>query len=190
VSGSQVYRARLVGSGRALSGTCDCPAFDDWGFCKHLVAVALTVNAASPSALGDVEARRTRIGEHLRGLGVNRLAARLLEVADRDQALMRELEFETSLGGADDSVLFEQIASALDEATAVEDYVDWRGAGTLADDLRAVFEQIRQLLDAGRAAVAIKLLDRFFDDAEDLFEAVDDSNGEVGGAMAKPRNCI
>jgi uncharacterized Zn finger protein len=38
VIGSEVYRCELVGSGKKFSGKCSCPAFSDWGFCKHLVA--------------------------------------------------------------------------------------------------------------------------------------------------------
>jgi uncharacterized Zn finger protein len=40
VIGSEVYRCELVGMGKKFSGECSCPAFSDWGFCKHLVATA------------------------------------------------------------------------------------------------------------------------------------------------------
>src|SRR5665213_1505181 len=49
VTGTEVYRATIEGDGRRIAGACDCPAFEDRGFCKHLVAVALTVNAMHPA---------------------------------------------------------------------------------------------------------------------------------------------
>src|ERR1700692_1889025 len=51
VIGSEVYRCELVGSGKKFSGKCSCPAFSDWGFCKHLVATALTANSLGSEAL-------------------------------------------------------------------------------------------------------------------------------------------
>jgi uncharacterized Zn finger protein len=45
VLGTEVYRARLEGGGKQFAGECSCPAFADRGFCKHLVATALAVNA-------------------------------------------------------------------------------------------------------------------------------------------------
>ena len=48
VTGSELYAVVLQGTDDDIWGDCDCPAYDDYGFCKHLVAVALAVNAASP----------------------------------------------------------------------------------------------------------------------------------------------
>jgi uncharacterized Zn finger protein len=185
VSGTEVYPARLSGAGRVFSGACVCPAFADWGFCKHLVAVALVVNATSPADLAEAAGRRERLEAHLRGLGGEALAAKLLAWAERDLALLQELEFEAALAGEGDQVVFDRIASALDQATEIDDYVDWRSAGALADELRAVVEQIGRVLEAGRSSIALRLLDRLFDEAEDLFESIDDSEGEVGGVFAE-----
>ena len=41
VLGSEAYRVELAWRGGAPEGVCDCPAYDDSGFCKHLVAVSL-----------------------------------------------------------------------------------------------------------------------------------------------------
>jgi tetratricopeptide (TPR) repeat protein len=113
------------------------------------------------------------------------LARKLLACAERDRALLQELEFEAALAGEADQVVFGRIAKALDQAMDVEEFVDWRGAGTLAEDLRAIVDQIGRVLEGGRASVALQLLDRFFESAEDLFEALDDSDGEVGGVFGE-----
>ncbi len=46
VSGTETYRTVVSGQGKRIGGECSCPAFEDWGFCKHMVAVALVANAA------------------------------------------------------------------------------------------------------------------------------------------------
>src|SRR5436190_16680026 len=43
VLGSEAYRVDLAWGGGGPEGVCDCPAYDDSGFCKHMVAVALAV---------------------------------------------------------------------------------------------------------------------------------------------------
>ena len=50
VVGSKIYRSELRGTGKKFSGSCSCPAFSDWGFCKHLVATALAANELGPDA--------------------------------------------------------------------------------------------------------------------------------------------
>ena len=52
VAGTDDYRTELNGRGKQISGACSCPAFEDWGFCKHMVATALAANAEG----GDAEA--------------------------------------------------------------------------------------------------------------------------------------
>src|ERR1700689_4244882 len=44
VAGTDNYRVNLLGRGETIKGECTCPAFDDYGFCKHMVATALTAN--------------------------------------------------------------------------------------------------------------------------------------------------
>src|SRR6267378_4800633 len=46
VAGTEDYRTELTGRGKEIDGACSCPAFEDWGFCKHMVAAALAANAA------------------------------------------------------------------------------------------------------------------------------------------------
>jgi uncharacterized Zn finger protein len=44
VAGTEDYSVNLIGKGETIKGECTCPAFDDYGFCKHMVATALTAN--------------------------------------------------------------------------------------------------------------------------------------------------
>jgi len=63
--GGRVYKVSLARAGSKLNGTCTCPAFEDFGPCKHIAAVALAVMAAQKSeytpsrgAVGQVEESR------------------------------------------------------------------------------------------------------------------------------------
>jgi uncharacterized Zn finger protein len=47
----RISRTVVTGRGTQIGGECSCPAIEDWGFCKHIVAVALAANAVG----GDVE---------------------------------------------------------------------------------------------------------------------------------------
>jgi uncharacterized Zn finger protein len=53
-AGTRLYRVELAMAGSRLSGTCNCPAFSDFGPCKHMAATALACidgggKAPSPS---------------------------------------------------------------------------------------------------------------------------------------------
>lgn len=92
VQGAGMYRVRLHGQGGDLAGVCTCPACERDGWCKHLVAVALVANAAG----GEVPDRRGAIRSHLIGLGAEALAAMLLDLAERDVALLRRFDLAAS----------------------------------------------------------------------------------------------
>jgi uncharacterized Zn finger protein len=56
VSGSEDYHVRLVRKGEAFGGECACPAFEDFGFCKHMVATALAANQSAVEFVPDAGA--------------------------------------------------------------------------------------------------------------------------------------
>jgi hypothetical protein len=98
VIGSEVYRCELVGMGKKFSGECSCPAFSDWGFCKHLVATALAANSLGAGALEQASSRFAKIREHLRGKGVEGLVEMVVGLAERDPSLLKELELSAVRG--------------------------------------------------------------------------------------------
>ena len=86
VVGSETYRAELRWQGQRWSGTCDCPAYEDAGFCKHLVAVGLAAGVTG------AEDKSARLRTHLVSKGADALADLLIDVAARDPALWKVLE--------------------------------------------------------------------------------------------------
>ena len=64
VAGTEDYRTVVTVDGKEeYGGECSCPAFGDFGFCKHMVAAALAANAVKDDseAAGVVP----RLREHL-----------------------------------------------------------------------------------------------------------------------------
>lgn len=179
VHGSETYAVALDGAGSAFSGDCDCPAFEDWGFCKHLVATALIVNAASPEQLAGSVAASDRVRAHLCGGGLDALVDRLMLLAEKYQGLWRELEIEAAIAGEEDEPLLARLCAAIDEATDTGHGVDWRGAATWADEVRPLVGQIGELVASGRGALALQVLDHLFEGLEEAFEDIDDSDGEA-----------
>ena len=72
------------------------PGLRGLGFCKHMVATALAVNALTDDAAAKVAGARTRIRDHLRQQGVDDLARLILALAERDADLFRELDMAAS----------------------------------------------------------------------------------------------
>ena len=93
VAGTEDYRTVLTGRGKAIGGECSCPAFEDRGFCKHMVATALAANAVG----GDAEAEGTgtpaRIRDHLKKKGIDALVEMIVDMAECDPALFRSPGF-------------------------------------------------------------------------------------------------
>ena len=92
VLGTETYIVDMTPSANA--GLCTCPAFEDWGVCKHLVATAIVYND-----LGPAETRRAhgRIAQLRQGLGLETretLIERLVELARRQPAVLATLEGE------------------------------------------------------------------------------------------------
>ena len=99
--GTDEYTVWLKRSGPGISGHCSCPAYEDTGFCKHMVATALVANAAGR----DGDATPDRVGEiagRVAGLDRNQLEMLLLGMATADWRALRSLCFALGLDWDDD----------------------------------------------------------------------------------------
>jgi len=162
VVGSEVYRCELVGIGKKFSGECSCPAFSDWGFCKHLVATALTANSLGPDAVEQASNRFAKIREHLRGKGVDGLVELVVGLAERDPSLLEELELSVAVATADDKTLLAQFKKAITEATRSHGFIEYGEMQDWAQGIQSVLDRIEGLIEGGRAVLVLQLLDHFF----------------------------
>jgi uncharacterized Zn finger protein len=184
VMGSEVYRCKLVGAGKEFSGDCSCRAFSDWGFCKHLVATALAANSLGPAALEQTASRFAKIREHLRNRGIERLVEMIITFAERDPSLLQELELAAATDTADDKTLIPRFKKAIAEATRTHgvEYFDMR---SWAEGVESVLDSTVSLIENGRAALVLQLLDYFFARMDEAFNEIDDSDGGGAAVYAK-----
>ncbi len=168
VRGSEDYRVRLHGSGTRIGGDCTCPAHDRDGWCKHLVAAALAVNAAPI----ETPYYREPIRAHLLSLGATALTEMLLDLAERDPALLRRLDLAASATRApiaDHAARLRQaLANALRSASDVEDPDIW------LEEMLGLLEQVPPLIVGGVASNAKDLVESVLDDLPGVLESLHD----------------
>lgn len=119
----------------------------------------------------------------LEALGAEKLSELLLDAAGRDDAVLARLQRELAPDGPG-AEFTKLIRRQLRDLTH-HDFVSWDEARDLAGDIDALREDIvRQLLPKSPKAAA-QLLGEVMASEGRILEAVDDSDGEVGGALSR-----
>ncbi|MCB0968732.1 MAG: SWIM zinc finger family protein, partial [Ilumatobacter sp.] len=176
--------------------SCTCPAAADGDFCKHCVALALELamidaGEADPpmvlpadaqpdrspsrrSGRPDQSDERQRLVDHLEQLPAERLVELLVDQTERDWSLRERLLLEADAGR--EQLDLDRWIQRVDEATFVDDYIDWREADGWASNVYFVLDAIDDLLLRGQAAAVIALTEHAFRSVERVVGYVDDSN--------------
>lgn len=199
VAGTHDYQVELtLAPDGELDADCDCPHAADGYFCKHQVALALSVHtllggaAVAPDAQARKKvqaaakraqtqaANRAALRQFVGQQGAAVLAERLWGWAERDHQLMAELRSwaaaERAAGDAG------QLKPAITGILAARGFLDWRESGAYAMRGRAVLPLLQGAVarDAAQArALCEHALRRLFKVAEHA----DDSDGAVGELM-------
>ncbi|MBX9749277.1 MAG: SWIM zinc finger family protein [Roseococcus sp.] len=174
VRASETYRVRLGGKGRDLNGECTCPAFERDGWCKHLVAVALVANDAGMEEMPD---RRSAIRRHLVGLGAEALVDMLLDLAERDMALLRRLDLAASAASTSPAEHAGRLRQELRHVLRPRDFIPWDEAADWVEEVLGALEQVPPLIAQGEAVEVKSLIEAVLDDLPQALEQVDDSGG-------------
>lgn len=188
----------------AVGGHCDCPNAEDGRFCKHQVALAMVwrgllggeapapdetarakVTAATTSAAKRARSaldRREALAEFLRSRDAQVMAQRLLQLADRDAAVERELHQWRKLSEVQQGAagLTELKALATQILSPGRDFLDWRqtsGYAQRATDVLPLLAQTRARNPEDALALGLHALRR----AWAAMEQADDSGGDIGG---------
>jgi uncharacterized Zn finger protein len=206
VEGTETYQVELWDEDGELAYDCTCPRATDGYFCKHCVAVGLawladhTADEKPKSKRGRAKRRDPwwDIKEYLTSQPPESLIELLLDVAQRDDRLFQSLLLtaERTTGGGNVVKAFRR---AIDDATHIRGFIDWREVGTFAGNIDQVADSLAELLVPDTAAMLADLAEYAIERIEGALEQVDDSNGEIGGivyrlgemhqkacAMAKP----
>jgi len=180
VTGSEVYRTSVTLSGSAIGGECSCPAFIDYGFCKHMVATALAANDTNSPASGGV---LDRIRKFLLTKDAPALADLLLEHAMQDDGLLRRLELLAASAGGNDKTVLARLRKVITDTTRVDGFVEYQEARSWASGVAEALNQVAALVSTGRARIARQLAQHALDRIGAAIEHVDDSDGHAGGLL-------
>ncbi|MBK8631764.1 MAG: hypothetical protein IPN84_16720 [Sphingomonadales bacterium] len=120
--------------------------------------------------------------KNLAGLGADRLAELLLELAQGDAAAKRALRMElASRNGGDVGA---EIRKRLASIAKSRSFVDWRRIRELANDLDMQRAAIMAHVAPEKPGEAFDLLWRMLEMAPKIYERCDDSNGTIGTVIS------
>ena len=192
VAGSDDYRTVLTGSGNKIGGECSCPAFTDWGFCKHMVATALAANKALADGAddGEIDGVGTlgRIRSHLKAKSVDVLVDMIVDLAEHDAELFRKLDLAATTVQGDGKTIEARLRRVIDGATRTGTFVDYGAAASWADGVGMALDAVAELATGEHANVALKLAEHAIDRVEQAIESMDDSDGYCGALLEQARD--
>lgn len=188
VSGSEDYRSVLTGGGTEIDGECSCLAFESLGFCKHLVALALTANDAATNSEGAGENALERIRRHLRTKGADTLVEMIMDLAERDLTLFRTLDMAAASASNDDETMFARFRKAIHDATRTGGFIPYQEVAGWAHEVKVVLDSVAGLVTDGRATMALRLIDHALSRINDAMGEIDDSSGQGGGLLERARD--
>ncbi|MBA2811154.1 hypothetical protein E0500_028065 [Streptomyces sp. KM273126] len=185
VHGSERYEVELTLEGAGgLSGECDCPYGMEGNFCKHLVALGLTVLAQRESLPRQRKAARDRAQDldgWLSALSKDELLALVREQIGEDRQLRRRMELRVASARGDLATVRARIRDLLDIGPFAQyGYVEYADARAYADQAGQAVSAIRGFTGSGRAADAITLAREAMRLLAEAVESVDDSDGRLG----------
>lgn len=188
VEGNATYQVELRDDDGDLAYDCTCLQAADGHFCKHCVAVGLAWLAENSAAakVGVAPGKKKRrdpwhdIKEYLVTQAPETVIELLLDVAQRDDRLYQSLLLKAERTGGNVVKAFRR---AIDGATHIHGYLDWREVSTFASNIDQIVESLAELLQPESAASLVELAEYAIERVESALEQIDDSNGEVSGTV-------
>ncbi len=189
VTGTENYRVELWVDDGNLGYDCTCPRAADGYFCKHCVAAGLAwleqKNEKPEGSRSSSGKKRERhdplqaIRDYLLLQQPEALVELLLKAASNDDQLYQSLLLKAErLAGPENAI--KAYRDAIDSATRIHDFIDWREAASFAGNLDQVVDSMQELLNQESVAALVELTEYAIVRTERALEQVDDSNGEVG----------
>lgn len=176
VQGTRLYNVRLEITDRMLDGSCDCPASDNFDFCKHCVSVALAYAQQS----NEIETLsqgtcRDQIQAYLLTLDKTVLEKHLLNIITEDSSLERKwlLKSKAGLGRLDSRELRKSITKAL----PYQQLWGYRQANAYFGRAESLLEEAIEHIDRLEPDQALKLIDYAYERLNKALEHIDDSGG-------------
>lgn len=202
VRGSQDYLVVLTlddetgtGRGTRLRSECGCPYGQEGFFCKHSVAVALTVlRGTSGPAAGDVARQHPAgdLGTWLSSLSRDELLAIVCDQIVVDEDARRRLELKAASAAGDLATISDRAVRLLHahddgpfKYAARYGYLEGPDTSQFAHRVRDVTEVIRNLTRAARPADAMVIAEHAIAAVAESSRHASDRAGVIGAAAAE-----
>ena len=202
VRGTMPYRVALWVDRGSVGWSCSCPMGDAGEFCKHCVAVALTVledDAGNGPEIPPVDGRSADTGRtgadadaemhrFVASLEAEELAEIVLRQADEDWRLRERLTTRALATGGkkiDERTWRRRIEAAFAPDSG---FVDYREAQGWAEGVFDVIDALEDMVEAGQADVVIGLAEYAHRLADAAIQYVDDSDGcltDISGRLGE-----
>jgi uncharacterized Zn finger protein len=183
VYGSSEYTVCLIIGDQRLSGGCTCPYGRDGYFCKHCVAVGLSVLEMGdelPRHLEATRAQQQALEAWLQSLSKEELLAELRGLINEDRELRQRFELRVAAMNTDALAIRRAVMDLIMPPRS--DYVDYYDANRHASDVDRAVTAIDDLIRAGGAASAIGIAREAIVLFTEACQLVDDVSGSAGDA--------
>ncbi|MFJ9098120.1 SWIM zinc finger domain-containing protein [Streptomyces sp. NPDC102405] len=189
VHGTDVYEVELaLGGGDGISGWCDCPYGQEGNFCKHCVAVGMTVLRRAktiPQQRAAARGRSSGLEAWLSGLSRDQLLVLVREQVAEDRELRRRLELRAAAARSDLGTIRDRIIALIDPRPfARYGYIEYADASGYGRQVAEAASALRALTADGKAAQAVALAEEALRVLGGTYGEIDDSDGVVGEAAA------
>lgn len=190
------YKITLTKQEKQLDGDCSCPAYGEFSyFCKHMVAVALTVikeynDYSLAGKTGNTSAGTTKqsnqatikitpvekIRQYLSSMSSAQLTDLIISQAERDDRLFKSLllKAESNKSGGFN---IEALRKTVRNVVRIPDFLEYGETEDYADGLFDIIETLEQALKNGYAPAVKELVEEIFEELEEALNSMDDSEG-------------
>ena len=177
VEGTENYVVSLRHTAKIFEGSCNCPASDNFDFCKHCVAAGLKyLDQLEAREVLKSSGKQDLLRNYLQSLDKTALVNHLLTHIEEDRQLREEwmLKAELAAGKLDAKSFRKRITSALPYRRNLYRYRDVRSYFARVDVLT---QQFTELAPRFSAAEVLALVDYALKRMSKVLEHVDDSGG-------------
>jgi hypothetical protein len=151
-----------------------------------MFAVSLAANAAAGDAPADPLAP---VRDHLKAQSPEALIALILDLADRDDALLRRLEIAAAAAGKSDAAGLEaRLRKAIDAATRTRGFIEYRAVRAWAEGVEEALDALEDLVAGPQAATALRLADHALARIGAAIGEIDDSSGHGSALLEHARD--
>ena len=176
VHSSHPYTVTLRRTNRNLEGACNCPASNGFDFCKHCVALALTLQAMPADAVkSDKKGADSTIRDYLCQQSKNSLIKEIMGNAKQHPALRESMLQRAQLSSGKPT--YAKLKKIITRVTPARHLWGYPEVGEYFQGLQSTLDRIASVADEIEPQVLLRTVEYGIVRLERALETVDDSGG-------------